>query len=153
VSDSRTYDGRLRIETYERYMREHGVADHVRVLIADQEPALGFALGQRMFAAPDGTTAIFATSDATAVGLMQAAYRAGVTMPDRLSIVGYDDIDLVAYTIPPLTTVTRTGVEMGRTATRLLLEMIDRELDRDQVEDVVLEPRLVVRASTAPPAP
>ena len=44
---------------------------------------------------------------------MQAAFRAGIAIPDRLSIVGFDDIDVAAFTIPPLTTVSQDGVEMG----------------------------------------
>ena len=103
------------------------------------------------YADPEGTTAIFATSDTTAIGLMQAAYQSGVSIPTRLSIVGYDDIDLAPFTIPPLTTVSQTGVEMGRAATRLLLDIIDRDLDREDVDDVVLAPSLIVRESTAPP--
>ena len=46
-------------------------------------------------------------------------------MPEQLSIVGFDDIDLAAYTIPPLTTISQGGVEMGRAAADLLFETID----------------------------
>jgi LacI family transcriptional regulator len=149
VSDSRTYDGRLRIRTYERYLREHGAGDRITVHITDQEPAPSYALGRQLFAGPWSATAIFATSDATAIGLMQAAYQAGLSMPGQLSIVGYDDIDLAPYTIPPLTTVTQAGVAMGRAATTLLLDMVDKDLAREDVQDVVLPTSLVVRASTA----
>jgi DNA-binding LacI/PurR family transcriptional regulator len=150
VSDWRTHDGRLRIETYERYMRERGAADRIQVFITDQEPGPSYALGKRIFTAQYAMSALFATSDAIAIGLMQAAYQAGRPMPGRLSIVGYDDVDLAPYTIPPLSTVSQTGVEMGRVAARLLLETIDRDLDRQDVADVVLAPALVVRESTAP---
>lgn len=68
-------------------------------------------------------------------------------------LVGYDDIDLAPYTIPPLTTVSQTGVDMGRAAAELLLSMIDQNLHREEVSDVVLAPALVVRRSTAPPPP
>ena len=84
VSDTRTYDGRLRIERYERYMREHGAGEHIQVFVTDQEPAPSFELGQRIFAGFDtsaSATAIFATSDTTAIGLMQAAFQAGVGDP------------------------------------------------------------------------
>jgi LacI family transcriptional regulator len=155
VSDSRTYDGRLRIDQYEHYMREHGAAEHIRVFITDQEPEPAYELGQRIFKdfARDPATAIYATSDTTAIGLLQAAFQAGIGVPDRLSMVGYDDIDMAPYTIPPLTTISQTGVEMGRTAAELLLAMIDQNLHREEVSDVVLTPALVVRRSTAPPAP
>ena len=152
VSDDRTYDGRLRSDVYRRYMAEHGVPDRARVYITDQEPAPSFELGQRIFAAfRDGNrpTAIYATSDTTAMGLMRAAFQAGIEVPRQLSIVGFDDIDFAAFTIPPLTTVSQEGVVMGRTAAELLLDMIEHNRDRAEVDDVVLQPRLVVRESTA----
>ncbi len=154
VSDSRTYDGRLRAGRYERYMHAHGAGDKVQVHITDQEPAPSYELGMRIFAAFDGhddPTAIYATSDATAIGLMQAAYQKGIAIPEQLSIVGYDDIDIAPYTIPPLTTISQYGIEMGRVAANLLVRMIDEDLSRSEVADVVLDPGFVLRQSTAPP--
>jgi hypothetical protein len=84
---------------------------------------------------------------------MQADSQAGITIPDRLSMVGHDDIDMAPYTIPPLTTISQTGVEMGRVAAELLFRMIDQNLNREEVSDVVLAPMLVVRQSTAPHRP
>ena len=72
-------------------------------------------------------------------------------MPDRLSIVGFDDLDIAAFTIPPLTTVSQSGVEMGRTAATLLLDMIDHDRVAAEIDDIVLAPTLVVRESTAVP--
>jgi DNA-binding LacI/PurR family transcriptional regulator len=154
VSDVLTFDGRLRIDLYEQFMRQQGVGDRIQVHVTELTPDLSFELGRRIFADFDhGTspTAIFATSDTIAMGLMQAAYQAGIAMPDRLSIIGFDDIDFASYTIPPLTTISQSGVEMGRIATEVLLDMIDNARDRSEVNDVVLSPRLVVRGSTAPP--
>jgi LacI family transcriptional regulator len=82
---------------------------------------------------------------------MRAAYEQGITIPDRLSIVGYDDIDVAPYVIPPLTTVSQEGMEMGRSAAELLFRMIAEDLAINTVQDVVLEPRLVVRQSTSTP--
>lgn len=151
VSDNRTYDGRQRIDLYERFMRDHGVADRIGVFITDQDPGPALELGRRMFREwTDGRprpTAIYATSDTTAMGLMEAAYEAAVRVPDDLSVVGFDDIDLAAFTIPPLTTISQDGVEMGRSAATLLFDMIDNRRHRSEVADVVLEPRLVVRRS------
>lgn len=157
VSDSRTADGRLRIDQYERFMHAHGRGDRTRIFITDQEPQPAFELGQRIFRDLDRdgpVTAIYATSDTTAIGLMQAAFQAGISIPDRVSIVGYDNIDIAPFTIPPLTTVDQTGVEMGRVVTNLLLDMVERNLNREEVSDIVLTPSLVVRQSTAaPPTP
>jgi DNA-binding LacI/PurR family transcriptional regulator len=153
VSDNRTNDGRLRIDLYERFMRDRAVGDRIKVYITDQEPQPAFELGMRIFADfdDDAPTAIYATSDTTAIGLMQAAFQRGVAIPDRVSIVGFDDIDFAAFTIPPLTTISQAGVEMGRTTAELLLDMIDHSRIRSEVSDVVLAPRLVVRGSTARP--
>ena len=127
---------------------------------ADPGPRLGagadlsLQLGRRIFADFDhdtSPTAIFATSDTIAMGLMQAAFQAGIAMPGRISVIGFDDIDFASYTIPPLTTVSQNGVEMGRIATEVLLDMIDNARDRADVNDVVLRPHLVVRGSTAAP--
>ena len=74
--------------------------------------------------------------------------------PDQLSIVGFDDIDIASFTIPPLTTISQSGVEMGRIAADMLLDMIERGDPSHRVEDVIVPPALVVRQSTAPaPAP
>jgi DNA-binding LacI/PurR family transcriptional regulator len=155
VSDNRTYDGRLRIDRYEQYLHERGAGDRIQVFITDQEPAPAFELGQRMFAGFEAgrwPTAIYATSDTTAIGLMQAAFQAGVAIPERLSIIGYDDIDIAPFTVPPLTTISQDGADMGAAAADLLFTMIDDNLNREEVSDIVLQPRLVERQSTAPPA-
>ena len=154
VSDARTYDGRRRIEVYREFMEQHGAADHVAVHITDPEPAPSYELGRRLFAdgGADGATAIYATSDTTALGLMKAAFEAGVSIPAGVSMVGYDDIDLAAYTIPPLTTISQSGVEMGRLAGELLFDMIARGASREDVADIVLSPKLVARQSTTAPA-
>ena len=154
VSDNRTHDGRFRIALYEQFMRDHGAGERIEVHVTDQEPGPAFELGRRIFAdyGAASPTAVYATSDTTALGLMQAAFQAGIAMPDRLSIVGYDDIDFAPFTIPPLTTVSQSGVEMGRIAADLLFDMVDHARDRNDVRDVVLTPRLVVRGSTASPA-
>jgi DNA-binding LacI/PurR family transcriptional regulator len=153
VSDARTADGRLRIETYERFMREHGAETAIDVQVTDQLTDLAFELGQRLFGrhSEGDYTAIYAASDSTAVGLLQAAHQSGLQVPRDLSIVGFDDIDIARYTIPPLTTIRQGGLEMGRAAVDLLMRMIEDEIDRDRLEDVVLDPTLVVRESTAPP--
>jgi LacI family transcriptional regulator len=62
------------------------------------------------------------------------------TIPDRLFMVGYDDIDMAPYTIPPLTTISQTGVDGGRVAAELLFRMIDENLNREEVSDVILAP-------------
>jgi LacI family transcriptional regulator len=154
VSDTHTSDARMRIDRYQEFMQQRAAGDRSQVLIADPEPGPAYELGRRVFRDLDrtaGFTAVYATSDTTAIGLMQAAFQAGVPVPYRVSVIGYDDIDFAPYTIPPLTTISQDGVQMGRHAAELLIDMVDRGLDRAEVRDVVLPPRLVVRESTAQP--
>jgi DNA-binding LacI/PurR family transcriptional regulator len=154
VADGRMADGPFRAAVYERFMRDHGEDHRVRVYFTTQpDPEPGFRLGRELFAhldRPAAPTAVFAASDTIAIGLLQAAFQARVAVPGRLSIVGFDDIDMAAFTIPPLTTISQSGVEMGRIAANLLLDMIEERLLDVVVSDVVVAPALVVRQSTAP---
>lgn len=91
-------------------------------------------------------TAILAMSDVLAVGVLRAAQRLGLAVPDELSVVGFDDIPLAIDLKPPLTTVRQPLVEKGRIAAAILLGTA-AALDRP------LPTELVVRGSTAPPQP
>jgi LacI family transcriptional regulator len=95
-------------------------------------------------------TAIFASNDVSAFGVIEAATELGLRIPLDLSLVGFDDIPQAAFTQPPLTTVRQPLEQMGRVAARLLLGLIaDPEGPPARVE---LPTELVVRISCAPPA-
>jgi DNA-binding LacI/PurR family transcriptional regulator len=94
-------------------------------------------------------TAALVMSDAMAIGVLRAARDLGLSVPDDLSVVGFDDIEMSRHTCPPLTTVHQPIRVKGQTAVRMLLSMIDGEEPRPP--SVVLQTRLVVRHSTAPP--
>lgn len=94
-------------------------------------------------------TAIFAATDFLALGVLAEARERGVRVPEDLSLVGFDDVYLGALAHTPLTTVDSQITELGRRATRLLVDRIDRTGDPAPRHDV-LEPSLVVRESTAP---
>ena len=96
-------------------------------------------------------TAILAMSDAMAVGVLRAARELGLSVPGDLSVVGFDDLDLAAHSSPPLTTVQVPVRRKGSEAAGMLLRMI-AEPDGARPEHRTLETRLIVRASTAPPA-
>ena len=155
ISDDRTDDGRLRTRVYEQFMRDRESGGSIRSYVTDQELEPSYQLGTRIFAEmaaeQNRPTAIYATSDSTAIGLLRAAFDAGVRVPEQLSMIGFDDIDMAAFTIPPLTTISQSGVEMGRLAAELILKMIDEAIDPAEVDDVVITPRLVERQSVAPP--
>ena len=91
-------------------------------------------------------TAVLAMSDMTAIGVMSAARASGLRVPDDLSVVGFDDLPMAAWTNPPLTTVRQPIVEKGRLAARLLIE---RMSGRKVESPPLLATSLVVRGSTS----
>ena len=91
-------------------------------------------------------TAIFAANDLSALGVLNALAENGRSVPDDVSVVGFDDLRLAAYTSPPLTTVRQPGVEIARLATEILIGLTEgRPAQRMRH---LLEPELVLRAST-----
>lgn len=110
--------------------------------------ASGVAATRRLLALKQRPTAIFAADDDMAVGAIWAASEAGVSVPDELSICGFDDTTIAAQVWPPLTTVHQPVREMGMRATRELLRRVSGKGKASMVE-VHYEMR--IRASTAPP--
>jgi LacI family transcriptional regulator len=109
----------------------------------------GAELGRRLPGAHPTATAVFATADILAIGIMAGLADAGVPVPSRLSVVGFDDLDISAYVTPKLTTVAQDIAGKAATAVALLLDAI-REGERPD-RPLTLDVRLVERGSTAPP--
>ncbi len=109
----------------------------------------GASAFQRAWALGARPTGILAMSDAMAIGAMRAAREQGLRIPDDLSVVGFDDIDLAAHVDPPLTTVHQPIRQKGADAVRLLLAEVEQR-EAYQPEHLRLETRLIVRASTGP---
>ena len=76
---------------------------------------------------------------------MAACHKRGLSVPDNLSIVGFDDIDMATYTMPPLTTIRQPRFELGRRAMRMMLALLDGQEPVNQV----VPGELVVRQTTA----
>ncbi|TXS48892.1 LacI family transcriptional regulator [Streptomyces sp. t39] len=102
----------------------------------------------RILGLPDRPTAVFCSNDLIALGVLQAAYEAGISVPGELAIVGYDDIEYAASAAVPLTSVRQPARELGFRAVDLLLNEIDNTDGTHCHRDVVLLPELVVRKST-----
>lgn len=110
----------------------------------------GLAAGRELLALAEPPTAIFASSDLQALGLYEAARERGVAIPERLSVIGFDDLPVAAWVGPPLTTVRQPTAEMAEQATRLVLRSREAS-DRQQLR-IDLATELVQRGSTAPPS-
>ena len=95
-------------------------------------------------------TAVFAANDLSALGVMHAIAESGRRIPDDVSVVGFDDLRLAGHTTPPLTTIHQPAFEIAQRATQLLLDLAAGREVPQRLH--LLEPELVVRGSTAPPA-
>lgn len=112
----------------------------------DWSAGCGYEVGTSLLAG-ELPTAVFAANDQLALGLLRAFAEAGVRVPDDVSVVGFDDVDGSAHFYPPLTTVRQEFRELGTRCLSMLLAAIGGE----EVTTVLVEPRLVVRASSGPP--
>jgi DNA-binding LacI/PurR family transcriptional regulator len=109
----------------------------------------GLRLGSELLALPERPTAIACGDDLQALGVYEAARRAGLRIPDDLSVVGFDDVDQAGWAAPPLTTVRQEFALMGATAARLALDLVAGQQPARQRHE--LDTVLVMRGSTAPP--
>ena len=93
-------------------------------------------------------TALVCSNDMVALGAMQSLVRGGLSIPEDIAVVGYDDLEWAKASAPPLTTVLQPREVLGQTAVRMLLKLLadDRVLPRNN--HVVLQPELIVRSST-----
>lgn len=107
----------------------------------------GYAAMQRLLAAGQRFTALFAAGDVLAIGAMRALRETGLRIPEDVSVVGVDDIDGAGYQNPPLTTVRQSKAELARLGFQLLFDLIDGK--QPSQTGIVMEPVLVVRESTA----
>lgn len=113
--------------------------------------AHGRVAGEKLFARSPSSRpdAVFAANDLLALGLLQAATSTRtVRVPDDLALIGYDDIDFAAGAAVPLTSIAQPRFELGRLAMDLLIKEADDP--SRPVEQIVLQPFLVTRASTDP---
>ncbi len=113
----------------------------------DFSAAAGHELTRQLLARGE-VTAIFASNDLLAIGALRAAAERGVAVPSALSVIGFDGIDLGAYSYPALTTVGHPIRAMGETAAEVLIERI--AAGPAAAREVVLPAQLLMRESTGP---
>ncbi len=111
----------------------------------------GEAAVPKLMALAQRPTAAFCYNDMTAIGLLRAARRAGISIPEDLAIVGFDDIPLASYVRPALTTVRQPTAMMGTRALQMVLDLLpDGSPGQSAVSDVVVQGELIVRESSIP---
>ncbi|GAB2824931.1 LacI family DNA-binding transcriptional regulator [Streptomyces daliensis] len=132
-------------------LREAGLAeeDALRHIEAERlDVAAGRDAGARLLGMSPRPSAVFCANDLLALGVLQALYGAGVSVPDEVALVGYDDIVFAAAAAVPLTSVRQPAYRMGRAAADLLIEETGERAESHEHQRIVLQPELVVRESS-----
>jgi DNA-binding LacI/PurR family transcriptional regulator len=144
--------GRARVAGFRSAHDEAGIGpDPELIRYGAFTAASGYQIGLELLTRKERPTAIFAGSDLQAMGVLRAAWKLGLHVPDDLSVVGYDNLALSAWSGPALTTVDQQLAQMAGLATRMLIDLAHGvELATTRI-DLAIE--LVVRESTAPPRP
>jgi LacI family transcriptional regulator len=141
----------LRLRGVQDAMRRAGLdADSLAVSEGDGHVEGGASAVAQLL--HDGVTGIVCYNDLTAIGALRALRTASRRVPDEISVVGFDDIEMAAWTDPPLTTIRQPIGEMGRLAVDWLASALTRSQAATQAAIARhLEPALIIRGSTAPP--
>lgn len=143
---------RARVSGFRAAMGTAGIElDESMVLDGDFTYDSGLELGTELLRRSDRPTAVFAASDLPALGVIEAARRLGLRVPEDLSVVGFDDLIMAQVSAPPLTTVRQPLDQMGAVAVQMIAALI-ADGPPDHALHTELATRLVVRGSTAPPA-
>jgi DNA-binding LacI/PurR family transcriptional regulator len=134
---------------YRTAMRRHQLTDEIRIIPGDHTEEAGTRAAQSLLATGDLPSAVMASNDRCALGVLDALNRAGVQVPGSVSLVGYDDSILARLAHIDLTTVSQNAREQAEQAIEAVVERLDS--GRATRREVVLNPRLVVRSTAGPP--
>lgn len=141
-----------RKDAFEESMREIGLQVRPEFVVQGDHRLEG---GKRAFAQlhklSERPTALLCSNDMTAIGVMREAFELGVSVPQELSVVGFDDTRLADFMIPPLTTVQMSQAELARLAFDALFQEVQREIPSPNGTEFHLKTQLVLRSSTTFP--
>lgn len=148
VPDLVTTTGRQRCEGYHKAMEQYGLADS-RLLACHGKPSdrNGYDLTRSILSGPNRPTALFTGNNMLTLGAFRAIRDAGLTIPDNIAIVAFDDLEWMTLMQPQLTVAAQPTYELGHTAAELLFSRIgDRQRKR---QEVILQPEIIIRQSCA----
>lgn len=134
---------------YQRAMRRHMLQRHTRILPGDHTEESGATAARQLLQERRLPTAIFASNDRCAHGVLVTLVRAGVEVPSEVSLVGFDDSGVARLSFIQLTTVRQEATRMAESAVRAIVERLDE--GRTTAREIVLDPSLVIRGTTSAP--
>jgi LacI family transcriptional regulator len=133
-----------------RSMEEIGLAARPELVIeGDHTLEGGMCALANLLAVPIPPTAVVCSNDMTAIGVMRQSYEEKISIPRDLSVVGFDDIRLAQFVLPPLTSVRMSQSELARLAFHALLSDVQRQTPAPNGTEYVMQTSLVLRESTA----
>ncbi|MFD2613492.1 LacI family DNA-binding transcriptional regulator [Paenibacillus gansuensis] len=137
-----------RVKGFKKAMKENGLSIGAdKVIYGGFSVDDGRRLMDELLCRKKRPSAVFCINDLTAIGAMKAAFKAGLRIPEDLSIVGFDDIPFASHSIPELTSVSLKCNELGRTAAEMMHRLIRKEKVKKQI---TIEPDIRVRDTTGP---
>jgi DNA-binding LacI/PurR family transcriptional regulator len=138
-----------RRRAYRDAMRRCGLEAHIRVLPGDYTEESGAGAARTLLADGPRPTAVIAGNDRCALGVLGVLLQAGISVPADLSLIGYDDSQLARLSYVDLTSVRQDATKMAEFAVQAAAERLDD--GRTTPRDIILDPELVIRSTTAPP--
>lgn len=145
-----TWPNMKRFEGYKKAMEENGLSIEKKyILNGDFTLETGYYMGLKILSMRNRPTAIFCANDMSAIGVLEACWESGVDVPDDISVIGFDDIGMSSFRSIQLTTISQSIYEQGALAGKVLLEKI--QSDEENLTQIVLPPKLVVRKTCGPP--
>jgi LacI family transcriptional regulator len=149
TEDSLTIEERL--EGYRRALKKYGVPVEKKYIQLGQfKEEAGYKIIRSLIAGGDFPRAVFAENDLLAVGVLHGVKASGLSVPEDIAVVGFDDIPVASYPEVELTTMSQPTYEMGKKSVEILLEQI-RPSDQpppERIRQIYLKPRLIVRRSS-----
>jgi LacI family transcriptional regulator len=148
------HSAQSRLSAFSTSLKECGITPNPAWIVeGDHTMEGGIACMERLLAANQKKmpTAVMCSNDMTAIGVLHKLYRAGLRVPDDLSVIGFDDIHIAEVTIPPLTTVQMSRFDLARAAVTALRAQVENSDDSVPKREYKIQTDLVVRESTSSP--
>ena len=143
------HSAKERMEGFKQALADHGLTPRPEAIAeGDFQESGGYAAAQKLLALAQRPTAVFAANDLSAVGAMEAFREHGLSVPEDISILGFDNIPQASLIYPKLTTIHQPLYTMGQIAVQMLLEHMETPVQ--EMRQVTLETQLVVRDSCRP---
>jgi len=136
-----------RIRGYRETLQEHGLKEDIISIEELPGRIQGYKAAEQFLKRASRATAIFATNDILCVGIIEAVRTRGLKIPEDIAIVGFDDISIDQLLEIPLTTISQSEPLIAKHVVELLLSKISNQRE-SQIQQILLEPKLIVREST-----